>query len=263
MIETIAKLKHITDHSLTKKIFSDAMSLQQDLYDPSQAFELESKSKREFTELEYYSTRCGFTLSHLLGLLDQITKIPSYMLKYRSNDITRKYAVTRIDDVTYHYENFIIKYKSIEDRILLFCTAIYHLGINSSDVNYKLVIDNSHITSKDNITKHIKELHKQVDVYGSQRNKIIHQHSIANADLRKIEGMLILSRSDDELKQFAKSRYRILINDFVTNAVPEIEKYLLRLFEIIIAIFNCCQIEYDRKFKSLSDRKNRPTRGST
>lgn len=263
MIETIEKLKLITDHALTKKIFSNAISLQQDLYDPSQAFELEPKSKREFTELEYYSTRCGFTLSHLLGLLDQIIKIPAYILKYRSNDITKKYGVTRIDDVIYNYENFIIKYKSIEDRILLFCTAVYHLGINSSDVNYKLVIDNAHITSKDDITKDIKELHKQVNVYGSQRNKIIHQHSIANADLRKIEGMLIISRSDAELKQFAKSRYRILINDFVNNTVPEIENNLLKMFDVIISIFNRCEIEYDRKFKGLSNGKNRPTIAST
>jgi len=263
MIQTIEKLKIITNHNLTKKIFSDAISLHQDLYDPSQVFELEPKPKREFTELEYYSTCGGFTLSHLVGSLDQIIKIPAYILKYRSNGITKKYGVTRIDDVSYNYENFIIRYKSVEDRILHFCTAIYHLGINSSDVNYKLIINNAHITSKDDITKAIKDLHKQIDVYGSQRNKIIHQQSIANADLRKIEGMLILSRSDDDLKRFAKSKYRILINDFVNNVVPEIEDNLLKMFDIINTIFNCCEIEYDRKFRGLNNGNNRPTIAST
>ena len=250
MINTIKEFKNINNHTLTQKIFSDAIAFDTDLYDLDQTFEVEPISKREFSELEFYSIRCGYTLSHLLGLLDQIVKIPAFIIKYRFNDITKKYGITRLDDVTYNYENYIIKYKSLEDRILLFINAIFHIGIDSNTVNYKLIIDNAHIKSN-SIRFAIIDLHKQIDFFGSQRNKIIHQHSIADSNLRKIEGMLLVSRSDDEIKKYARNQYRMLIKEFAEKKVPELEQNTIDVIRLIVKLFGCCEDEYRKQTKLL------------
>jgi len=252
MINTIEKLKSINNHILAKMVFSDAITFDADLYDLDQVFEVEPKPKMEFSELEFYSIRCGYTLSNLLGLLEQIVKIPSFIIKYRSNDITKKYGITRLDDITYNFENYIIKYKSLEDRVLLFVNAIFHIGIDSNAVNYKLIIDNAHIKSN-NIRVAIIDLHKQIDIFGSQRNKIIHQHSIADSNLRKIEGMLIVSRSDDEIRKYARNQYRTLIKEFAEKMVPELEQKNIDVIGIIVRIFDCCTDEYKKQIKMLKN----------
>jgi len=252
MIRTKVIYEEITSSDLTKKIFTDAMEANKDLYDPTDLFEIDPQPKRNLTEYEFYLTRCGFTLSHLLSILDQSIKIPAYIAKYCSSDFTKKYGITRIDDLVYHYENYIIKLKSIEDRALIFINAIFHFGLNSRDVNYNLIIKNSHISSNSNLLAILKKLHKKIDQSGNQRNRIIHQNSIADPDLRKIEGMLILSRSATEIRNITKSRYMALIKKFVEVKVPEIENNYIEILGLLKEIFNLCLKKYQEIVSNLN-----------
>jgi len=253
MVETMNAFQAIVDNQFVKDVFHDALELQRDLYDPEQVIDIIATPKRKLTELESYLSHCGFSIAHLLNHIEQLCKIPSYIMKNRSNEFTKRYGVTRIDDVTYHYENFIIRYKSTEDRVLQMCNAVFHLGISSTDVNYKLIIDNAHIANH-SIYNSIKQLQKTCNLYGSDRNRIIHQHSIMDKDLRKVEFMLNSSRGRNEYSGWAKSRYIKLINEFVEHKAPEMENNILTLFAGITNVIEGCKGEYKEKIIMLRNQ---------
>lgn len=88
--------------------------------------------------------------------------------------------------------------------------------------------------------------------YGFQRNKIIHQHSILDEDLRHIELMLNVSRQQDsEYKIFASSEYRVLIKEFVKKKVPEINDFLSNILDKIVVLLDSLEPIYKTKKNSL------------
>ncbi|MFC1650897.1 Cthe_2314 family HEPN domain-containing protein [Candidatus Latescibacterota bacterium] len=252
-------LKKIYEHELVDHILRDAMNATKDLYESGSTLKVLPKPIRPLTQYESYLNSCGISMSHLITILEQIVMLPAYIEEYSSTKAMRRSKITRLNDIAYHYENFIIRAKSIDDRILQLCNSIFHLGYGQNDVNFSLVLNNSHIKSSD-ISDNIKDIHNCCDIFGSQRNKIIHQHSLLDEDLRKIELMLHASRNEGEYKIFARSHYRSLIKEFANKKVPEMNDFISNLMILIIELLNSLQNIYEEKKKMLAVLYGDPTK---
>lgn len=246
-------LKKVFEHQLLDQVTLDAVLATKDLYEPNQLLKVSPKLKRKLTEYEFYLSNCGYTIAQFATICNQIVMIPAYIKEYYRTKAMRSYGVTRLHDIAYHYENFIIRTKSLDDRVLQLCNAIFHLGINKKDVNFNLIINNSHILSSSILTQ-IKDIHNFCDQYGNQRNQIIHQHSILDEDLRRIELMLNTSRrGEPDLKIFAQSQYRRLIKEYVNENLPQLDDFLSKLLIKIYKLFDSLEIIYQMKKKELKN----------
>jgi hypothetical protein len=214
----------------------DTVNMNKKLYDADSYFDDNAEPKREITEYEYYIGQCGFTVSHLLILLEKLLIIPGYLLEYGQTKSMKKYNINRLQDVSYHIENFIIRAKSIDDYLLQIYNAVFHLGNSPGNVNFNVIINNVHIKSTRSIDQ-IKKVHKLCEEYSSERNKIIHQQNILDKDQKRIELMLSMSRSESEYKTGARMQYVNLIGKYIDYKVPEMELFINELFDQIYILF--------------------------
>jgi hypothetical protein len=250
VISTKKKYVTIFSKELVAKCLSEALKVNQYLYDKSAILERDPTPIRDPNEYEYYVGACSFSISHLLTLLEQLVIIPAYLLEYGQTKSMKKYSINRLMDISYHVENFIIRAKSVDDYLLQVYNSIFHLGNSLANVNYNVIINNAHLTSTD-VLLQIKKVHKVCEEYSSERNKIIHQHSMIDIDLRKIELMLRLSRSDSDYKSGARMQYIYNINRYIEYKVPEMEVFTNELLDEINILFDQLLVVYDKNRNKL------------
>lgn len=202
------------------------------------------KSSAELTEYEYYIIQSGHRLANLISLFEQILHIPAYLSKYERTNSMKRLKITRFHYTKYHLENFIIRSNSILDRALQLSSFVSHTGINEKDVNFKLITRNAHIKNTE-VKKALSNLQQQCNIYGSDRNEIIHQRNLLNEKLREIQLMLIISKEDKEFSKFANSQYRLLMKEFMDGKIPEIIEFcniisddILNLFDTLLPVYN-------------------------
>lgn len=251
-MRTIQLFEAVTTHELASTLFEDAANLGTDLYDPQQLLEVDPTPKRDFTEIEYYVSSCGFSLAHLLNRLNQLIHIPAYLREYKRTPDFRRYKITRLDVISYHYENYIIKVRSVADLSLQLIASVFHLGLPRHRVKSDVVLSNAHVISSTASDK-LKSLMRALESYGPQRNEIVHQHSILHPHLRRIELMLNVSRLNNEYRVHGRTRYISLLNQFVSDSVPEIENSVEALLSQVSELFELLMPVY-RKTKSRLSR---------
>lgn len=174
-------------------------------------------------ELQYYIHGVGFSLIYLFRLCQQLELAVELLSIYSYKNKTKNDSFNRIDHIIYNIENYIIRFHSLDDRILQLINKVFHLTIHEDDVVRTVILKNYKV-SRTNIPSLYKPLKNHILKFNQDRNTIIHHHSFLDKDLRKLELFYYAeldTKKDDYLKYFRAQKLRDYLkeekNKFIVN----------------------------------------------
>ena len=106
----------------------------------------------ELTEFQYYIQKVGFYLVNTISWCKQLDLAIELLSNF---DYSRK-ETTRAEHLIYNIENYLIRIKSVHDRVLQLVNAVFHLCINEANVNHGVIVSNYKVQHRPEILKAIK-----------------------------------------------------------------------------------------------------------
>lgn len=240
-------------HPFAVGVFEDNRAVLKSAYAPGASREVEAAPERPLSELEWYVRACGFSLAHALGLIHQLAQVPGYLAQYRRTSALASREVTRVSDVTYHLENFLIRTQSFQDRTLQLCASVLHTGLDLRSVRYTDMIRNNHVRST-GIQDLLKAINTLCQQYAMTRNQVIHQHGLLDADLRRVELILMGSRAVEKDRRGAMaSAYRFLVGEVASRKTAELDEFTRSAIGLAEELFAALAPRYERMKDRLLD----------
>jgi hypothetical protein len=92
----------------------------------------------ELSEYQYYIHKVGFYLVNTISWCKQL----DLAVELLSNFDYSKKEVSRADHLIYNIENYLIRIKSVHDRVLQLVNAVFHLCLNEAKVSHGLIVSN-------------------------------------------------------------------------------------------------------------------------
>ena len=248
---TLTNLDRLQKSSFVRRVLEDAARVDRDTSDPASRSLVEATPVRNLSEAEFHSSASGFALSHLLGLLDQLAKTPAYVLEYRRTKSLAARRVTRAADLTYHLEAFVVRTSMLEERVLQLCSAVCHTGLPLNAVSERAILKNSSVLSM-GLSEPLKEFRKLCQPYAQVRNQVVHQHGYLDADLRRVELLLLASRTLPGSQRYAAaSSYRFLIGQLAEAKGRELDTFARSAIEATSVLFVALDGQYQRRQRQL------------
>jgi hypothetical protein len=198
-------------------------------------------------ELEYYIHNVGFWTAHFSTWFHQLNIGVDLLSNFRYNN---KRNTRRVDHLIYNVENYIIRFQSVQDKLLHIVSAVFHLTINERKVNLDSVMSNLKVVRTE-IPNKFKPIRRYLSTFQDDRNTIIHRHSYLEKELKRLELFYHPTNNEikGELKQFrtkALAKYvndkkndyfkqnknlSSLVDDFLTELIPHYIKQRNRLIK--------------------------------
>ena len=156
------------------------------------------------------------------------------------------------DHLIYNIENYLIRIKSVHDRILQLVNAVFHLCINEANVNHGVIVSNYKVQHRPEIHKSMKSISKYLNDHEQIRHTLIHRHSLIDKNLKKIEIFYLnnFEHIDDEEKVKA---YKYVRSDHLKRYIADKKKEFnlinSSLFKLIDELFILLKPEYERQKK--------------
>ncbi|NRB55585.1 MAG: hypothetical protein HRU39_06325 [Salinicola sp.] len=202
----------------------------------------------ELTEYQYYVQKVGFYLVHTISWCKQLDLAIDLLSNF---DYSKKNA-SRADHLIYNIENYLIRIKSVHDRILQLVNAVFHLCINEANVNHGVIVSNYKVQHRSEIHKSVKSISKYLNEHEQIRHTLIHRHSLIDKNLKKIELFYLnnFEHIDDEEKVKA---YKYVRSDHLKRYIADKKKEFSlinsSLFKLIDELFILLKPEYERQKK--------------
>ena len=202
----------------------------------------------ELTEYQYYVQKVGFYLVHTISWCKQLDLAIDLLSNF---DYSKKNA-SRADHLIYNIENYLIRIKSVHDRILQLVNAVFHLCINEANVNHGVIVSNYKVQHRPEIHKSVKSISKYLNEHEQIRHTLIHRHSLIDKNLKKIELFYLnnFEHIDDEEKVKA---YKYVRSDHLKRYIADKKKEFglinSSLFKLIDELFILLKPEYERQKK--------------
>ncbi|PQJ25379.1 hypothetical protein BSZ31_10780 [Limnobacter sp. SAORIC-690] len=202
----------------------------------------------ELTEYQYYVQKVGFYLVHTISWCKQLDLAIDLLSNF---DYSKKNA-SRADHLIYNIENYLIRIKSVHDRILQLVNAVFHLCINEANVNHGVIVSNYKVQHRPEIHKSMKSISKYLNDHEQIRHTLIHRHSLIDKNLKKIEIFYLnnFEHIDDEEKVKA---YKYVRSDHLKRYIADKKKEFnlinSSLFKLIDELFILLKPEYERQKK--------------
>ncbi|UTV98044.1 hypothetical protein KDW99_12235 [Marinomonas rhizomae] len=205
----------------------------------------------ELTEFQYYIQKVGFYLVNTISWCKQLDLAIELLSNF---DYSRK-ETTRAEHLIYNIENYLIRIKSVHDRVLQLVNAVFHLCINEANVNHGVIVSNYKVQHRPEILKVIKAVSKYLSEHEQIRHTLIHRHSLLDKDLKKIElfYMSNFEHIDDEAQVKAYKYVRTEhLKRFLTDKKSEFRQINSELYKLVDILFIELKPEYDRQKKIVS-----------
>lgn len=202
----------------------------------------------EFTEFQYYIQKVGFYLVNTVSWCKQL----DLAIELLSNFDYSKKETTRAEHLIYNIENYLIRIKSVHDRVLQLVNAVFHLGINEANVNHGVIVSNYKIQHRPGILKAIKAVSKYLSEHEQVRHTLIHRHSLLDKDLKKIELFYMnnFEHLDDQVQVKAYKYVRTEhLKRFLADKKSEFRKINGELYKLVNTLFIELKPEYERQKK--------------
>jgi len=200
-------------------------------------------------ELQYYIHGVGFSLIYLFRLCQQLELAVEFLSNYSYRNKSKNISFNRIDYIIYNIENYIIRFHSLDDRILHLINKVFHLTINEEDVVRTVILKNYKV-SRTNIPSLYKPLKNHILKFNQDRNTIIHHHSFLDKNLRKLELFYYAeldTKEDDYLKYFRAQR----LKDYLKEEKNKFRINNEKAFKLISTLLNELKNIYIKERKRL------------
>lgn len=233
-------------HKFVARIFEEATEVEKSIIIPGKI--LKPKYKREMNEYEFYVTRVGNRIAHLLNITKQLAEIPLYLTSFNPSTRMKNAGLNRHSYLLYHIENFIIRTSSLFDRALKLIDAVFHLQNDDRECKTNTILKNTHVARTD-IPKQMKDLQNLIKKFTSERNKIIHHENYHDSFLQLLEVYTIVleSETSEENKQVHQEKIKILINDIISEHYWEFDIFGEMSYKILNYLFISLEKEYYRQ----------------
>lgn len=202
----------------------------------------------KLTEYQYYVQKVGFFLAHTISWCKQL----DLAIELLSNFDYSKKNASRSEHLIYNIENYLIRVKSVQDRVLQLVNAVFHLCINEANVNNGVIVSNYKIQHRPEILKSIKAIGKYLSDHEQIRHTLIHRHSLIDKDLKKIELFYLndFEHIEDEQRVRVYKYVRTeKLKSFLSIKKTEFKKINNDLYELIDALLISLKPEYERQKK--------------
>lgn len=202
----------------------------------------------ELTEYQYYIQKVGFYLVNTISWCKQLDLAIELLSNF---DYSRK-ETTRAEHLIYNIENYLIRIKSVHDRVLQLVNAVFHLCISEANVSHGVIVSNYKVQHRLEILKAIKAVSKYLSEHEQIRHTLIHRHSLLDKDLKKIELFYMnnFEHVDDEAQVKAYKYVRTEhLKRFLTDKKSEFRQINSELFKLVNTLFIELKPEYDRQKK--------------
>ena len=137
----------------------------------------------DLSEYQYYVQKVGFYLVNTIAWCKQL----DLAIELLSNFDYSKKTTSRADHLIYNIENYLIRIKSVHDRILQLVNCVFHLCINEANVNHGIIVSNYKVQHRPIIHKAIKAISKYLSEHEQIRHTLIHRHSLLDSDIKRIK----------------------------------------------------------------------------
>lgn len=208
----------------------------------------EIPSDVELSEYQYYIHKVGFYLVNTITWCKQL----DLAIDLLSNFDYSKKDVSRADHLIYNIENYLIRMKSVHDRVLQLVNAVFHLCVNEANVSHGVIVSNYKVQHRPEILKAVKSISKYLSEHEQVRHTLIHRHSLIDKDLKKIELFYLnnFEHLDDEaeIKTYKYVRTEHL-KRFLSEKKAEFIEVNSELYVLINALFVVLKPEYERQKK--------------
>ncbi len=202
----------------------------------------------ELTEYQYYVQKVGFFLVNTISWCKQL----DLAIELLSNFNYSKKEASRADHLIYNIENYLIRIKSVHDRVLQLVNAVFHLCINEANVNHGIIVSNYKVQHRPEILKAVKAISKYLSEHEQIRHTLIHRHSLIDKDLKKIEFFYLNNfehiDNEDQVKAYKYVRTEHL-KRFLSDKKSEFREINEALYLLINALFLELNSEYERQKK--------------
>ncbi|MGI2226312.1 Cthe_2314 family HEPN domain-containing protein [Shewanella frigidimarina] len=202
----------------------------------------------ELSEYQYYIQKVGFYLVNTISWCKQL----DLAIELLSNFDYSKKETSRADHLIYNVENYLIRIKSVHDRVLQLVNAVFHLCINEANVNHGVIVSNYKVQHRPEIIKAVKAISKYLSEHEQIRHTLIHRHSLIDKDLKKIELFYLnnFEHIDDEAQVKAYKYVRTEhLKKVLSEKKSEFREINSTLFTLINALFLELNAEYERQKK--------------
>lgn len=244
----------LMEHEFCQKVLLDAM----DIKNKGKSF-LEKDAGYDLTEQEFYTFNVFYTLHDLLMLCEQLENGVLFLSSFSPSKKMKDLGVTRWSQLHYNIENYLIRTRSISDRVLKLCNCVFNLGIDRRQCKFHIITTHKKIAEKDIVTE-IKKINGIIDKYKQKRDNIIH-HSSYRDDMELNElGLfhLVLSgkikppKEDNKfLSEIARVSKRIT-KKVVDKNTEEFQAFNISLFEKINKLLVLSDVQYQQEAKLIA-----------
>ena len=200
----------------------------------------------ELTEYQYYVQKVGFYIVNTTSWCKQLDLAIDLLSNF---NYSRKEA-SRADHLIYNIENYLIRIKSVHDRVLQLVNAVFHLCINEANVNHGVIVSNYKVQHRPDILKAVKAVSKYLSEHEQIRHTLIHRHSLIDKDLKKIELFYLTNfehiDNEDQVKAYKYVRTEHL-KRFLSDKKSEFREINSTLYTLIDTLFSSLKSEYERQ----------------
>lgn len=205
----------------------------------------------DLSEYQYYVQKVGFYLVNTIAWCKQL----DLAIELLSNFDYSKKTTSRADHLIYNIENYLIRIKSVHDRILQLVNCVFHLCINEANVNHGIIVSNYKVQHRPIIHKAIKAISKYLSEHEQIRHTLIHRHSLLDSDIKRIK-LFYLNNFEHVDDQDNVKRYKYLrtenLKRYISSKKLEFASINKSLSELVNNLFNELENEYERQKKIVS-----------
>ena len=200
------------------------------------------------SEYQYYIQKVGFYLVNTVAWCKQL----DLGVELLSNFNYSQKKISRADHLVYNIENYLIRIKSVHDRVLQLANAVFHLCINEANVNHGVIVSNYKVQHRPEICKAIKSISKFLSEHEQTRHTLIHRHSLLDSDLKRMELFYQHDFEHISNEEHAKNLRHLRaeqLKNYIADKKSSFREINNSLFLLINDLFSALIPEYERQKK--------------
>jgi hypothetical protein len=206
-------------------------------------------------ELQRYIFNCGKTLTSITNSIEK-AKMSLSLLTVESIENAGLEGTAASKYIELLIENSIVRVQSIYDRVLIFTSRIFDLGISNDSMSHNLIVTNEHVVSH-NLDTYLKSINKACNDYRFIRNKVIHHDRYTEEHL---DNLTLLINANHLAEQAGKDlivepeQLRFITEAYLQNKSSELHAYLKNIetaldafYDHVVPIYNFQKKRFDGK----------------
>jgi len=133
----------------------------------------------EKTEVEQYQVNCWATCKAVKTSLKKL-EIAEECIKQSYRFSLNEHEIAEY--VEFHIENYLIRSRSVYDRVLIFTNYLCDIQMAKESANHISITTNQKV-EKLGLKSALKKINKACEVYRIERNKVVHHDKYSNQEL--------------------------------------------------------------------------------